>query len=329
MNNLIKKFLTLSFFLMISPGLLAQTSYTSVNIKLKPTMYNFYDGSMGRYLFSNGGCLEVEAFAEGNVYMEDVRWEMDGIEGFFYRTIPASKKGGNIIFKFMDLPEKNSDFGSKKISLYSSDGRLLSTKIVQLFYPRDAEVKMHKGMVVPNWFYYWGDILGRDDLYYGGSCYTGLPKYLGISPYKEEVFGITDWYSLKTYIFKEVVDAQSIVGLKPDPGIDSFCQAVLHEKRHVFQFSMWDTDGDGLPNDEYYETYKYLKDKDEDWLLDIWEDAQGYSSDLYDTVPNDNYPNDHEFDASLAEYEWPNNSHNELDWAYPGKQWPQEEKIKF
>ena len=101
-------------------------------------------------------------------------------------------------------------------------------------------------------------------------------------------------------------------------GIDSFGQTVIHERKHRDQFyasGYPDTNGDGVP--DYPGPFTLGQDTDGDWLSDSYEDAHDFDKTKQDT--DGDGTKDLEEEPEAAEAGWPQDSHNDEDWANPGK----------
>ena len=149
---------------------------------------------------------------------------------------PRGKATGNGGFltasvAFTGLPEFNLSFGAKKAKLMWRD-RLYDEAIYEVFFPRDAR---NKQAGIPNWMYYWRDLVPNSHLDYAGSSGSGLVA---------EVVGMTRWNYVnvsmddKTHIciYDEVVFKGRGNGVSEEfSGIDVFVATVKHEECHIRQ----------------------------------------------------------------------------------------------
>jgi hypothetical protein len=201
---------------------------------------------------------------------------------------------------------------------------------VKLFFPRDGT--QASGTQVKNWYFYWTQLVNLADLAYGGA-HTGRLGYYD--------FDGTSGHLDKCIIYDTVTTSgnDDEGGGYGPPGIDAFGQTALHENKHRDQFwqGFTDTSGDGIPD------YDPAKDTDGDWLSDSYEAAHGFdkndrNSDSEDDdcdgqldagedknnngVLDGDSTCDLEEEPEMAEAGWPKDSHNNQDWAKPGKNWP-------
>ncbi len=93
--------------------------------------------------------IEAKAKVEPAKYAKDVEWEVEDIEGS-EKTIEP-KKGDKVEISFDGLPEKNDQFGKKKIT--ARVGGKQDQVTVKVFFKRDG--KDNPYLLTPNWFYYW------------------------------------------------------------------------------------------------------------------------------------------------------------------------------
>jgi hypothetical protein len=142
--------------------------------------------------------------------------------------------------KFTGLPQNNSDFGKKKARVMLNGSKTIE-KEFEVFFPRDT--KNHPGVgsgTTPNWFYYWGQVMGGShDLQYGGP---------GSGSTVAEVLAITAWnYTSgqdkdRMIIYDGVTGKFRAYGVGEEfSGIDQFFGTVIHEAKHVDQVSRADT----------------------------------------------------------------------------------------
>jgi hypothetical protein len=132
---------------------------------------------------------------------------------------------------FTGLPEFNLSFGTKKAKLMWRD-RLYDEAIYEVFFPRDAR---NKQAGIPNWMYYWSDLVPDSHLNYAGSSGSDLVA---------EVAGMSRWNYVdvsmddKTHIciYDEVVFKGRAYGVSEEfSGIDMFVATVKHEECHIRQ----------------------------------------------------------------------------------------------
>ncbi|MEW6027204.1 MAG: hypothetical protein AB1599_07915, partial [Planctomycetota bacterium] len=202
-------------------------------------------------------------------------WSIGEIGGSKPRSKPGNRKGPDIQFTFTGLPSSNSQFGNKDLMveyppLASKGAR--DNQTVQIFFSRDA--KNNPGKKTPNWYYYWSQITGANDLAYGGATHSIYGSIFGYYDYNG-----SEGYLNKCIIYNRVVTFNNPTGPQGDAGIDCFGQTVNHERRHRVQFyaGFTDTTGDGVPD------YDITQDADLDWLSNSYETARGFNPNNPDT----------------------------------------------
>jgi len=143
-------------------------------------------GNKTQYTFTgaNSGVLNVvfkAAATPGSAgileKMKDrVSFKMEGIGNSKIEWDPVNPDGRAIVeggfltakLKFIGLPEKNSDFGKKKVELLV-DGSPVEGVNIEVFFPKNATNHPRGTAGDPNWFYYWkeGNVCGirANDLY--------------------------------------------------------------------------------------------------------------------------------------------------------------------
>ena len=268
-----------------------------------------------RFTFSsaNPGILSFDCVAtyHNELDMDQYVWTIEDIGEIQAEWDPSTAHGeagsGRIAeVTFTGLPEDNSSFGLKRITLsYNYDGISFTIyRDIKVFFPRDAT--NNPGGTTQNWYYYWTQITGSNNLAYGGAHATqlGYYDYNGSSGHLD-----------KCIIYDKVTTTgnDDEGGGYGPPGIDSFGQTVIHERKHRDQFwgGYTDTTGDGIPD------YDPARDQDGDWLSDDYEDAHGFDKTVQDTDSDGTL--DLEEEPEAAEAGWQQDSHNNEDWANPGK----------
>ncbi len=253
------------------------------------------------------GTLEVEATAHASpkAYGDDLEWTFPEIAGSDLTADPEDRRGAEVAFTYEGLPDKNSDFGRKKVSL---EFRELADRCenppernVKVFWDLDA--RNNPDGSVPNWFYYWkqtsaaqghGDAILLDRCSYWG-YFDGYDH-----PSKANVIYLCDWgegpYSSSNDYTGKFVE-----------GIDHYASTVLHEWTHLENYHDWWPEG-----------YDRSKDADGDLVPDTREASYGMNPTMRDTFGLGF--RDVEVPAYLQEHTWPNGSCNSQDWSDPGKQ---------
>ncbi|MDD2709470.1 MAG: hypothetical protein PHV34_15900 [Verrucomicrobiae bacterium] len=151
----------------------------------------------------------------------------------------STPSGDNLIatVRFTGLPANNSDFGSKKCSLYFDSGKV-SEKSYEVFFSKSAT--NHPGGGSPNWFYYWGQAIGSDGIIYstGNMLYGECPSMLRWSYLSSQNKDIVIIYDLAAT--SDSGEANADHGKKATTGIDTFEDTYQHERHHRVQIGQAD-----------------------------------------------------------------------------------------
>ena len=169
-------------------------------------------------------------------------WDAANTDG----TSQAS--GEHLIAKatYTTLPALNSEFGLKQAEFKcDEDDTVLPKADFEVFFMKNGtnhpELGPYPGPRPPNWYYYWKNALGYNDIEYhgGGSLYGETPGMLRWSYLAAPLKDVVYIYDLAATVDPGDVDADH--GLYRTTGIDVFVDTVLHEKKHVDQISLADT----------------------------------------------------------------------------------------
>jgi hypothetical protein len=141
---------------------------------------------------------------------------------------------------WVGLPTQNSDFGSHKFILEFVNAAGIATDIhkqpFEIFFPK-YESTHPNGANTPNWFYYWGQVIGAPDVDYGP-----VPPR---SDVRGEAEGILNWSyrsasdKSRVVLFDPAASSGPYCALLPTDilttGIDGYRHTVTHERFHVGQ----------------------------------------------------------------------------------------------
>ncbi len=198
--------------------------------------------------------IKAEAKVDPAKYEKEVTWEVQDIQGS--RKTIKPEKGNKVTITFNKLPEKNDQFGLKKITAKVRGKQDQVT--VKVFFAKDG--RDNPEGKYPNWFYYWrqGVVTGLERFQYerGGGSYdpktgklvigdeaaSSLPG--GTVPLKNEVMK-PDGKKCKV---------QGMIKIVQTEGADSVARVVTHELEHERLFKLTggkrtgDQDQDGVPD---------------------------------------------------------------------------------
>ncbi|MDD2708920.1 MAG: hypothetical protein PHV34_13120 [Verrucomicrobiae bacterium] len=210
----------------------------------------------------------------------------------------SAPSGDNLIatVRFTGLPANNSDFGSKKCSLYFDSGKV-SEKPYEVFFSRyGSNHPPDHHTNAPDWYYYYCQTMAS----------SGSHEYDPSTPY----FGYYIAGNNHFHIGPMAVGANPETGHN---GIDTFAETCIHEALHQTHWNSWVRTG--------------MKDSDGDWIPDAVEDANGNGVvDHGETDPNNPDTNGNGIDDEdelcyKVERSWGSGSANAQDWSMPGHQY--------
>ncbi|MGE3276852.1 MAG: hypothetical protein AB7O67_17205 [Vicinamibacterales bacterium] len=118
-------------------------------------------GGTHDYAFDGRGMLTVQArgraWHNGQDVSGQLRWEAEAMgRPTRLETTPFDGVGQDITFRYQGLPEANADFGQKRITARSREGRCACERETRVRAFFDPEARTHPGQEdVPNWFHYW------------------------------------------------------------------------------------------------------------------------------------------------------------------------------
>ena len=230
----------------------------------------------------------------------------------------ATSNGGFLtaMVAFTGLPDKNDAFGKKKAILLLN-GRKLDESDYEVFFPRDAR---NKQAGIPNWMYYWRDLIPSSLLYYAGASGTGMvAEVVGMSRWNYGNVSMDD--KTHIYIYDEVVFKGRAYGVSEEfSGIDMFVATVKHEECHIRQIRDADALLSTFGNDAFRFGWSWdvpvhnhwLKGVDGAWgAANVDDDGNGVVDDAAALPP---FEPGHGDEVSLEDnnyYSWPS------AWPYP------------
>ncbi len=178
---------------------------------------------------------------------EHLRWTIDSVGASalaWNNADPANAaegKGVEATASFTGLPNNNTDFGTKTVTLLLDNGTVIQTTTVEVFWPKNAMNHPDPDQgATPNWFFYWMQVIGNPaQARYGGA---GPGGRFG------ETLAMTQWsypaVADKTliHIYNSAATSDgAIAGLHgPLTGVDLFENTVLHETEHTRQIARAD-----------------------------------------------------------------------------------------
>ncbi|MGC9320322.1 MAG: hypothetical protein ACP5KN_19970, partial [Armatimonadota bacterium] len=247
----------------------------------------------------NGACqVAATGTTHGVLPQADLEWELDTIQGSTLTSDPDPPKGQTITFTYTRLPSSNSEFGNKMLTLSHSQVPCEDTQTVQIFFSEEATNHPPPDTAFsPNWYYYWSQTTAS----WGSHVYD---PQCG-NPWGRCVWQGDHWQACISYGANEGQGNP----LFDEEGIDWFAVICRHEGQHVMDFSNWWPNG-----------YNQNADLDNDWVPDADELQMGYDPGLYDTFPDDPWPNDCEHHCETHRAQWAVGAADPEDWAHPGHQ---------
>ena len=148
--------------------------------------------------------------------------------------------GDNLLaeYRCAGLPASNGKFGLKETRITCGAVELGKASF-EVFFPRDASNHPGGQAGSPNWFHYWGEVVGMNNL-----VYAATPPRPGVVGH---VKGMLNWNynaladKANVYIHPAVVTKRRSYGVGIEvSGIDSFAGTAIHENKHVDQISRAD-----------------------------------------------------------------------------------------
>ena len=294
-------------------------------------------GNGRNFVFSedNPGKLEVKlrgkAFAGGRDVSEDLRWQLDPEDADFG---PEFAKGKEQRYLAKALFSSNDQFGVRNIrTVYKAEGGCecqSEPTEIRLFFPLLA--RNNPDGDKPNWAYYWAQTSAGQgiDFKYVEKVPPSVPCVNGGSsaPTGSELANY-DYCSDQIYLTPAVPLAGKCIGrqgsgIGVDTGIDCFGNTLRHEQHHRTELTGWW--GELMLN------YDGFNDVDVDMVPDDLEKTLKCSSVALSQASQRSCPgiprhlqgkaSDMEVNAYYVGWTWKVGSADHEDWAYPGKQWP-------
>lgn len=297
-----------------------------------------------KYVFDDGRNMIIMALEAKTIpehYADSVEWIIPEMQGS-YRTInPSSasytRKGRNIEVIYEGLPEDHNEFGTKtvKATLSVEGCKIVESKEVQFFYPRDA--KNNPEGTYPNWFYYWKQtpagrpfgqnvrieyhcagipadkckclqqgVIGQYNSYYSGH------KTVNVCDLKTNTWEPNTFWVKMPAVKRSNPSTLSERNFLAYTFIDTFAVAVMHEFTHFNNYLTFWPDG-----------WKENEDTDGDDIPDRLELGMGFLPSKKQTYWSDHdLSDDEEFLTLEATYDYRIGTYDKYDWAKPGKNWP-------
>jgi hypothetical protein len=284
-----------------------------------------------------------KAWRGGKDVSAELEWDIEKMGGpTSLAAQPATKKGDTIRFTYDNLPEKNSEFGKKKLTAKLT-GKCPCQRddTIRTFFAADD--KNHPGGQTPNWFYYWSQTGAAPEAARGILRYRASvedPRMPG------ESAAMYDPETARLFLSAVVATDN---GCQPRrnrdthlqtgdhaKGIDCFAEDVRHEMQHRQDAIDWWGDPHGFAS---VNVVSWLaRDWDADQVPNVIEDAhprcdKGSLMPDLSTGVRDTWftcserpfsrASDAEINAYWTGWSWPLNSVNGEDWSCGplAKQW--------
>lgn len=294
--------------------------------------------------------LEITAFTHiwknAEEQKEHIQWEIND-RGAIHFTQTNINGGPRTKFTATSLPEKNEDFGARKIKVTYNDNECNCEgveKELNIFFPRDAQ-NNPEGKY-PNWFYYWKQTQAWIPLA-EFKFVTVIPNPKnGGQPQVGEIARYEPYDDIMYFTPNAVTKGVACnVGEAGRVGIDAFATVIRHENCHRDEYIKWwgmkmvnygisdDCDMDELPNTE--EAKLGCKSCAGNCWGNLIKGGMG-SQAARDSIasckvscpsspkhlnPPIGVP-DNEVNAYWVGWKWKIGTADKKDWAFPGKQAP-------
>ena len=189
-----------------------------------------------KYCFEENGMLEISLLGttDPSEFVNDLLWDISPIEGTNIIALPDDRRGPEMDFHLIGLPESNDEFGDfegrnwVKAAIEINDHVYDTLRPITLFYLKDALYQETEGNKVANWFHYWKQ-----------GAVTDLTNCLWANDGRWWEYGHYTWESDIIMIYQiasETCDAYSIPGLGIQfarvEGIDCAKSVCIHEMYH-------------------------------------------------------------------------------------------------
>ncbi|MEN6644402.1 MAG: PKD domain-containing protein [Armatimonadia bacterium] len=256
--------------------------------------------------------------AEGNILgmlNGGLIWAPFSVGSSILTTLPASARGEAIELRFERLPENNSDFGAKTLTLSHPLVASSTSKTFKIFFPADG--LNHPGQNpnpvawTPNWYYYWRQGVVTDLTHFTYDRFVATGLYDPATGFLKVGDGAAGANSPTWKATNSDTGEQWQVG-GDGVGVDCCAEVCAHELKHKEN----DLNNIGV-------------DSDEDGLSDDYELAAGYNlnpnkrdtygmGQQFKDKPNYTRFGDDEFLAHRAEFS-PGPVDASADWSASGK----------
>ncbi|WP_157370398.1 PKD domain-containing protein [Vulgatibacter incomptus] len=198
-----------------------------VAAEIEPSSLGSRVGENLRWRFDNGS--RPDAIPAGSALSWDATWPTDASAG----------RGARNVARLNGYPQNNADFGRRLIQLeYVDAGEAVwsQTQTIELFFSKDD---VASGRGVPNWFFYWGQVLPSTVSREYRKIPPTLASYGQFPAMVWWRYGRTFAYSKnEVRVFRPAAGqsrAIACAGIPVLTGIDLFISTLRHEKRHVEQ----------------------------------------------------------------------------------------------
>lgn len=286
------------------------------------------------------GILELRAEADPRPSDcdQELQWTMEDI-GSVTATIETGGDAGanGAVFTFRSLPERNEDFGPKRITV--TIGGKTDTLSVEVFF-NPTEYNHPGSQGTPNWFYYWGQTLAGAgvDLEHRPSLTSETVP--GAAVQGQYIFAEDQVYLSDRAYRSSCTTRSASFGGEAMKGIDCVAELVRHETQHQVERREWwgSTDpkaaragaeatcGIAMGICEAFQEYKNQMDYDLDlvpnWIEQQLADSRG--CDWQDRKSCTGRPPgkiDLELNAYSVGWGWIKGGADREDWSWCGKQW--------
>lgn len=293
------------------------------------------DGNEHDLAFDLGGELTVnargKAWLNGQEVSTEIEWELEKMNSpTTLKPDPDPARGETIKFVYENLPERNSDFGEKKLTGGIKKGSCDCKKneTLRTFYIDEDDG--HPGTErVSNWFYYWRQTQAMVQSARGILNYEKVvtdPQDGNVilalyDPAAEKII-IGDLTIMPDGCKGEVDRATHAPTGRQSKGIDCFANTVRHELQHRADAILWW----GTPRGPYTGAGNLLDNLDLDNVPNAVERGMPGCSQFNKRSCTDRpfeEVSDAEVNACWVGWQWPENSVNKEDWSCGNvsKQW--------
>jgi hypothetical protein len=277
---------------------------------------------------------KAKTWFNGKESPKQLKWELDKMGSpTTQRTEPPDAAGDDVRIIYENLPEKNSDFGEKKLTAKVSRGSCAceQSDTIRAFYPDIAN--SHPGgaaAAAPNWYHYWSQtsavppaakpLLKYQQVLTALNSPTADP--IGMYDHRTERILIGDGLFSRNACREAVDRATHAPTGRRAAGIDCFGEIIRHEMQHRTDAIDWWQN----PKGPYgLLDSALISDADGDFLPFALERSLGCSTDSQKSCPDRPFPDttDAEINAYWVGWSWPIGSVDAEDWSCGelSKQW--------